>query len=98
MCHLTLIPLQREQQEELRAQAEIFLQKIEEKVSKTALDRFYEMVKPANGTRWYDKDPVISKTVELLRAIPPDAQRQCAEHFIKALRELGIDYQSPNLK
>ena len=56
------------------------------------------MVKPANGTRWYDKDPVISKTVELLRAIPPDAQRQCAEHFIKALRELGIDYQSPNLK
>lgn len=95
---IEVINLLKNYQEELKAQAEVFLQMIEEKVSKTALDRFYEMVKPANGTRWYDKDPVISKTVELLRAIPPDAQRQCAEHFIKALRELGIDYQSPNLK
>ncbi len=95
---LEVINLLKNYQEELKAQAEVFLQLIEEKVSKTALDRFYEMVKPANGTRWYDKDPVISKTVELLRVIPPDAQRQCAEHFINSLKELGIDYQSPNLK
>ena len=95
---LEVINILKNYQEELKAQAEVFLQMIEEKVSKTALDRFYEMVKPANGTRWYDKDPVISKTVELLRVIPPDAQRKCAEHFIKSLKELGIDYQSPNLK
>ena len=63
---MEVINLLKNYQEELKAQAEVFLQMIEEKVSKTALDRFYEMVKPANGTRWYDKDPVISKTVELL--------------------------------
>ena len=37
-------------------------------------------------------------TVELLRVVPPDVQRKCAMHFIDSLRELGIDYQSPNLK
>ena len=69
-----------------------------EKVSKEAIDRFYEMVKPPNGNRWYDQDPVISKTVELLRVVPPDVQKACAEHFIEALKELGIQYESPNVK
>ena len=36
-------------------------------------DEFF--VKPENGSRWYDKDPVISMTVELLRVIPPENQR-----------------------
>ena len=48
--------------------------------------------------RWYDKDPVISKTVEILRIVPPEAQRICAQNFIKTLKEMGIDYQSPNVK
>ena len=62
---LEVVNLLKNYQEELKAQAEVFLKMIEEQVSKAALDRFYEMVKPANGTRWYDKDPVISMTVEL---------------------------------
>lgn len=95
---LEVVNLLKNYQEELKSQAEVFLKMIEEQVSKAALDRFYEMVKPANGTRWYDKDPVISMTVELLRVVPPDVQRKCAMHFIDSLRELGIDYQSPNLK
>ena len=41
--------------------------------------------------RWYDKDPVISKTVELLRVVPPEVQKAAAENFIKSLEELGID-------
>ena len=94
---LEVINILKNYQEELKAQAEVFLQMIEEKVSKTALDRFYEMVKPANGTRWYDKDPVISKTIELLRVVPPDVQKACAEHFINALKDIGVDYQSPNI-
>ncbi len=95
---LEVVNLLRDYQTELKTQAEIFLKKIEEKVSRDAMDRFYEMVKPANGSRWYDKDPVISMTVELLRVVPVDVQRQCAEHFINSLREMGIDYQSPNAK
>ena len=60
---LEVIELLKNYQTELRAQAEVFLQKIEEKVSKETIDKFYAMVKPVNANnRWYDKDPVISKT------------------------------------
>jgi len=94
---LEVIDLLRNYQTELRAQAEIFLQKIEERVSKETIDKFYAMAKPVNANnRWYDKDPVISKTVEILRIVPPEAQRICAQNFIKTLKELGIEYQSPN--
>ncbi|HNW25602.1 MAG TPA: hypothetical protein PLG15_00345 [Candidatus Gastranaerophilaceae bacterium] len=95
---LEVIELLRNYQEELKAQAEVFLKKIEEKVSKDAIDRFYMLVKPVNGNRWYDHDPVISKTVELLRVVPPDVQKSCAKHFIDSLKEIGIEYASPNLK
>lgn len=95
---LEVVELLKNYQDELRTQAERFLNKLEEKVSKEAIDRFYEMVKPLNGNRWYDADPVISKTVELLRVIPPEEQKSCAEHFISALKDLGIDYVSPNAK
>ena len=76
----------------------IFLDKLEEKVSKEALDRFYDLVKPVNGSRWYDKDPIISKTVEILRVVPPEVQSACAERFISAIKEMGIEYESPNFK
>jgi len=87
---LEVIELLRNYQDELMTQAEIFLKKIEEKVSKETIDSFYEMVKPINGSRWYDKNPVISKTVELLRVVPPDVQKQAAENFIHSLQEQGI--------
>lgn len=90
---LEVIELLRNYQDELKAQAEIFLQKIEEKVSKEAIDRFYELVRPVNGNRWYDHDPIISRTVELLRVVPPDVQKACAENFIKTLKDSGIEYE-----
>ena len=93
---LEVVELLRNYQDELKSQAEVFLAKLEEKVSKEAIDKFYEMVKPVNGNRWYDHDPVLSKTVELLRVVPPDVQKLCAEHFISALKEMGIEYESPN--
>ena len=48
--------------------------------------------------RWYDKDPIISKTVEILRVVPPEVQNSCAERFISAIKEMGIEYESPNFK
>jgi len=95
---LEVVELLKNYQDELKSQAEIFLQKIEEKVSKEAIEKFYELVKPVNGNRWYDHDPVISKTVELLRVVPPDIQKACAEKFIEALKEKGVEYKSPNVK
>ena len=37
------------------------------------------------------KDPVISKTVELLRVVPPSVQKQVAQSFIDALKSNGIE-------
>lgn len=93
---LEVIELLRNYQDELKVQAEGFLQKIEEKVSKEAIEKFYELVKPVNGNRWYDHDPIISRTVELLRVVPPDIQKACAKRFIEALKDVGIEYESPN--
>ena len=94
---LEVIELLKNYQKELRDQAEIFLAKIEEKVSKETIEKFYQMTKETNANnRWYDKDPVISRTVEILRIVPPEAQKICAENFIRTLKELGIEYESPN--
>ena len=93
---LEVIELLRNYQDELLEQAEKFLKKLEEQLSKDAIDHFYEMVKPVNGNRWYDKNPTISKTVEILRVVPPEVQRACAENFISALKEMGVEYTSPN--
>ena len=95
---LEVVELLRNYEDELKSQAEIFLIKIEEKVSKEAIEKFYELVKPLNGNRWYDNDPIISRTVELLRVVPPDVQKVCAQRFISTLHEMGVEYKSPNLK
>ena len=82
-------------QAELREQATVFLKSIESKVSKETLDMFYEQTKPLNGgNRWYDKDPVISKTIELIRIIPTKVQNQTALNFIQALKANGIDIEN----
>lgn len=75
---------------ELKEQAEVFLSKIEAHVGKDAIDTFYEQVKHTNGKRWYDKDPVLAKAVELLRVVPQNIQRQAAQNFLDSLRAKGI--------
>ncbi len=88
---LKLINILKDYQDELRQQAELFLQQIENKVSREALDKFYAQTKQLNGgKRWYDNDPVISKTIELLRIIPQDVQRAAAVKFIEELKSKGI--------
>ena len=88
---LKVINILKDYQNDLKEQAEIFLDSIEQKVSKEAINKFYQMVKPINGgSRWYDKDPVISKTVELLRVVPLEVQKQVAQQFIDTLKENGI--------
>lgn len=87
---LEVIELLRNYQDELKSQAEIFLEKIEEKVGRETVARFYDLVKPPQQNRWYDKDPTLSKVIELLRIVPPETQKKAAENFIKALEELGL--------
>ncbi len=89
---MKVLELLKNYQDELHSQAEVFLRKLEAKISKETIDKFYEMVKPVDGggKRWYDKDPVISKTVELLRVVPPEIQRTAAEHFLNSLKEMNL--------
>lgn len=91
---LQVVNLLRDYPEELKAQSEVFLQKVEERVSKEAIDRFYTMIKPMiKGNRWYDKDPVLSLTIELLRVVPRDIQRQAANNFIEILKAHGVELE-----
>lgn len=91
---LQVVELLREYPDELKSQAQIFLKKVEERVSKDAIDRFYSIVKPMiKGNRWYDHDPVLSLTIELLRVVPRDIQRQAANNFIQILQIHGVEVQ-----
>ena len=91
---LKVINLLKDYQDDLREQAQIFLDSVEEKVSKEAIDRFYQMVRPINAqNRWYDNDPVISKTVELLRVVPQNVQNTVSKMFIETLKSNGIDIE-----
>lgn len=91
---LKVINILKDYQTELREQAEVFLNSVQEKVSKEAIDKFCNLVKPINGgNRWYDKDPVVSKTIELLRVVPVEIQQNVAKKFIETLKENGIEVQ-----
>ncbi len=91
---LQVVNLLRDYPDELKSQAEVFLAKVEERVSKEAIDRFYSIVKPMiKGNRWYDKDPVLSLTIELLRVVPRDIQRQAANNFIEILKTHGVNVE-----
>jgi hypothetical protein len=81
-------------QSDVRAQAEVFLEKIESEIGKEALEEFYTASRPKQfGNRWYDQDPAISKAVELLRVIPPDAQRKAALRFLEAVKKRGLSQE-----
>lgn len=84
-------------QDDLVAQAEIFLSRIEAQVGKETIDSYYESIKPLiKGNRWYDFNPVLSKTIELLRIIPPEQQRKAAQAFIDNLKAQGITPEMVN--
>ena len=88
---MEVLDLLRSFQSDVRLQAQVFLEKIEAQVGKDALEEFYRIPRPkAFGNRWYDHDPTISKAVELLRVVPPEAQRQAAMRFLEAMRRQGI--------
>ncbi len=82
-------------QVELRAQSEVFIEKITQEVGEEAVNQFYEKVKQdlgkQFGRRWYDEDPVVSRAVELLRVVPPETQRKAAQSFLKGLKAQGVD-------
>ena len=82
-------------EDQLKEQARHFLEKISAEVGSEAVEQFYANVLKERGDkfgrRWYDCDPDVSKAVELLRVVPPDAQRKAARSFLAGLKAQGVD-------
>ena len=87
------LDLLRIQPEETKADAADFMIKLQENVAAEVIEHVYEMVKKyeGKGNRWYDKDPVMLKAIELLRVAPPETQRKAALKLLLALEEKSFD-------
>ena len=68
-------------------EASRFLLNLQNEVAKDVIESLYEQIKDyhENGNRWYDKDPVMLKSVELLRVAPPNVQRKAAKKLLTTL-------------
>jgi hypothetical protein len=74
-------------------QAVDFILKLQEQVAEEVIERVYESVSKyfMKGNRWYDKDPVMIKAMELLRVAPPHIQIAAAKKLLKALSSGDMD-------
>ncbi|MDD3594716.1 MAG: hypothetical protein PHX18_08845 [Candidatus Gastranaerophilales bacterium] len=73
--------------EEVKDESASFLMNLQDQVAKDVIERLYEQIQDyqVSGNRWYDKDPVMLKAIELLRVAPASVQRQAAKKLLKAL-------------
>lgn len=84
--------LQLSQNEEKTSAAEFILQ-LQEQVAGDVIEHVYEIMKEYSqkGNRWYDKDPVVMKAIELLRVAPKKTQRKAALKLLLALEEKNFE-------
>jgi hypothetical protein len=88
---MEVLEIMRSFQEDVKVQAEVFLEKLVATVGAEAMEQFYLQARPVKfGQRWYDQDASISKAVELLRVLPPAKQRETAQKFLEALKRQGL--------
>ena len=87
------LELLRLQEDDTKADAADFIIKLQENVAAEVIEHVYEMVKAyeGKGNRWYDKDPVMLRAIELLRVAPPATQRKAALKLLLALEEKSFD-------
>ncbi len=87
------LELLRVQPEDTQAEAADFMIKLQENVAAEVIEHVYDMVKKyeGKGNRWYDKDPVMLRAIELLRVAPPVTQRKAALKLLLALEEKSFD-------
>ena len=87
------LELLRIQPEETKADAADFMIKLQENVAAEVIDHVYDMVKKyeGKGNRWYDKDPVMLRAIELLRVAPPETQRKAALKLLLDIEEKSFD-------
>lgn len=79
--------------EDTKSSAAQFIMQLQEQVAGEVIEHVYDIMTQyeGKGTRWYDKDPVIMKAIELLRAAPKKTQRKAALKLLLALEEQSFE-------
>lgn len=70
-----------------------FILQLQEQVAGEVIEHVYEIMQEyqGKGNRWYDKDPVVMKAIELLRVAPKKTQRKAALKLLLALEDQSFD-------
>jgi len=70
-----------------------FILQLQEQVAGEVIEHVYDIMSEygETGNRWYDKDPVVMKAIELLRLAPKKTQRKAALKLLLALEEKSFD-------
>lgn len=79
--------------DDTKSSAAQFILQLQEQVAGEVIDHVYDIMTQyeGKGSRWYDKDPVIMKAIELLRVAPKKTQRKAALKLLLALEEQNFD-------
>lgn len=75
--------------DDTKSSAAEFILQLQEQVAGEVIEHVYDIMKTyeGKGNRWYDKDPVVMKAIELLRIAPKKTQRKAALKLLLALEE-----------
>lgn len=75
--------------EDTKNSAAEFILQLQEQVAGEVIEHVYDIMSQyaGKGNRWYDKDPVVMKAIELLRVAPKKTQRKAALKLLLALEE-----------
>lgn len=86
--------------DDTKSSAANFILQLQEQVAGEVIEHVYEIMNEYSGTgnRWYDKDPVVMKAIELLRVAPKKTQRKAALKLLLALEEKNFESIDLNLK
>lgn len=70
-----------------------FILQLQEQVAGEVIEHVYQIMSQyeGKGNRWYDKDPVVMKAIELLRMAPKKTQRKAALKLLLALEEESFE-------
>lgn len=79
--------------EDTKTSAAEFIMQLQEQVAGEVIEHVYDIMSEyeGKGNRWYDKDPVVMKAIELLREAPKKTQRKAALKLLLALEEQSFD-------
>lgn len=79
--------------EDTKNSAAEFIMQLQEQVAGEVIEHVYDIMSEyeGKGNRWYDKDPVVMKAIELLREAPKKTQRKAALKLLLALEEQSFD-------